>query len=270
MSNRSLLEYVPSILREEVEDYQSVLPSILGPKMAEEGVEETMHFIRGAFSHQEALREEAPKGGSAAKWFKGTILDVEREARGKTGYKAKITFSDSRSNEEQFIHTGWVKYNFRWNIPYWELALSQTLEAEAKDLIDKEVLLRKAFTTGEENEYGGSRYRFLADIRQIFGASKEPEDDDDEDEDDDDEDGIISHKDIDDLIEDAGIDVSLEDDDYDLIVDISGKKAKKRSINNEVARYLDLKSSDLNIPDEEDYEEMWEYVTLLLASNIDD
>lgn len=265
MSDHPMFEHVPPVLRDHVADYATTLPVILGPKLASAGLEETMGFINGALAHQEALNEDDGKGGSASKWFKGTIISVEREARGKMGSKAKIVFEDSRSGKEQHIHTGWVKYNFRWDVPHWELALSATLEGEAKDLIGKEVLLRKAFTVGTENEHGGTRYRYLADIRPITGNSPEPDDDDEEDDQDEGGDDITP-KDIDDLIEDAGEDVDLEDGDYDLILSLADKRT--RGINAAIAKYLEMDKGDLKIPDEDDYKEPWEYATLLLAMNI--
>lgn len=257
MSDHPLFEHVPSILRDHVPDYETTLPAILGPKLAEAGVEETLHYIRGAIAHQEALNEEDQKGGLASKWFKGTITSVDRENRGKIGAKAKITFDDSRSGKEQFIHTGWVKYNFSWDIPYWELSLSRTLEETAESLIGEEVLLRKAFTVGAENEQGNSRYRYLADIRKLNSANDDLADDED--------DEPITEGDIDSFLDDAEVDFDLEDGDYRLIVSLEGKK--KSAVETSIADYLEMESDDLEVPSKKQYDETWEYAILLLALN---
>lgn len=270
MSDHPLFEHVPPILRDHVSDYEATLPSILGPKLAEVDLERTFGFIQGAIGHQEALlKEDLNNKGEMeriSKWFKGTLVSVKREKRGNLGEKAKIIFEDAYSGEEQSIYTGWVKFNLSFNIPHWELALSRTLEAEAKELIDEEVLLRKSFVYGVETSRGGNRVRFLADIRTLNSAA--PDGDSIEGSDDQvDDDDIITDDDIDQIVEDsdASDDFELEEDDYKVIRKLANKK--KSSVEEDIASYLDVEVDDLDQPSKKQYDEMWEYAALLLALN---
>lgn len=172
-TQRSLLEEVPAVLREPFANYERMLPAILPQYLADADLDTAIGYIAGALDHQERVSQED------SKVFKGVIERVEPVTR-KTGEfvlgkKMNIVFrgaSQKGRDEEQEILTGWVEFNgYDAHTVAFEVALATTMVAIAEVNIGRECLLRKAFMDAETSS-GGSRVRYLADLKPIKHSSR--------------------------------------------------------------------------------------------------
>lgn len=164
----SLASSVPAVLREPLDEYDSVLPVILQGRLNDMGIDDAAGFMIGALDHQYRVHNEH------SKVFRGTLQRVELFERKSgdfvLGKKARIYFTSQSTRggeEEQHIDTDWVEFNGYdgWR-EAWALSLSNTILRIAKDNIGNECLIRKAFIEAQTSS-GGDRVRFIADIKPI-------------------------------------------------------------------------------------------------------
>lgn len=173
----SLLEEVPSILREPFPSYETVLPGALPSFLAEEvkDIGAALGYISGAVYHQERVSSTEEKIGS--KVFKGVIDKVTFDERKSGDYvlgkKAIIHFTaagQGGADEEQTIATDWYEYkSYNPELESFWLALSQTIVRIAEENIGIECLIRKAFKPAQTAN-GGNSVRYIANLTPIAGG----------------------------------------------------------------------------------------------------
>ena len=174
---------VARALRAPLRD-KSIITAFASAQIDDASPTTILRFIEQAFDHQKKVDEESVD----SQVFSGKVVEVKRIKRESNGFvlghKAVIVLesngSDGKTQEEE-ISTGWVEFkgadhpdeiSDERNV--WEVALSRSIEEDAKELIGRSAFVRKVVMQAESG--GNKKVRYVADIerdhREDSGGSK--------------------------------------------------------------------------------------------------
>ena len=171
MSNRSVCEYIPRILRDPLSNPEVVVQTVLSAELANGTmtVDQAVGFLEGFMEHQNALtrKKHADSDETESKVFPVIIKSVKKVERRSgnftLGTKYEIKYSPERDEDKtESIFTGWVEFNGSTDVT-WETALSRSILEDIENCDNKRMFLRKAFA----RVYGlekGDKVRYIANV----------------------------------------------------------------------------------------------------------
>ena len=182
MSNRSVCEYIPRILREPLSNPEVVVQTVLSAELANGTmtVDQAVGFLEGFMEHQNALtrKKHADSDETESKVFPviiKSIKKVERRSGSFTlGTKYEIKYSPERDEDKtESIFTGWVEFNGSTDVT-WETALSRSILEDIENCDNKRMFLRKAFARVDGLEKG-DKVRYIANVmpKLDYGATSQ-------------------------------------------------------------------------------------------------
>ena len=171
MSNRSVCEYIPRILREPLSNPEVVVQTVLSAELANGTmtVDQAVGFLEGFMEHQNALtrKKHADSDETESKVFPVIIKSVKKVERRSgnftLGTKYEIKYSPERDEDKtESIFTGWVEFNGSTDVT-WETALSRSILEDIENCDSKRMFLRKAFARVDGLEKG-DKVRYVANV----------------------------------------------------------------------------------------------------------
>ena len=171
MSNRSVCEYIPRILREPLSNPEVVVQTVLSAELANGTmtVDQAVGFLEGFMEHQNALtrKKHADSDETESKVFPVIIKSVKKVERRSgnftLGTKYEIKYSPERDEDKtESIFTGWVEFNGSTDVT-WETALSRSILEDIENCDNKRMFLRKAFARVDGLEKG-DKVRYIANV----------------------------------------------------------------------------------------------------------
>lgn len=182
MSNRSVCEYIPRILREPLSNPEVVVQTVLSAELANGTmtVEQAVGFLEGFMEHQNALtrKKHADSDETESKVFPVIIKSVKKVERRSgnftLGTKYEIKYSPERDEDKtESIFTGWVEFNGSTDVT-WETALSRSILEDIENCDNKRMFLRKAFARVDGLEKG-DKVRYIANVmpKLDYGATSQ-------------------------------------------------------------------------------------------------
>lgn len=182
MSNRSVCEYIPRILREPLSNPEVVVQTVLSAELANETmtVDQAVGFLEGFMEHQNALtrKKHADSDETESKVFPVIIKSVKKVERRSgsftLGTKYEIKYSPERDEDKtESIFTGWVEFNGSTDVT-WETALSRSILEDIENCDNKRMFLRKAFARVDGLEKG-DKVRYIANVmpKLDYGATSQ-------------------------------------------------------------------------------------------------
>lgn len=171
MSNRSVCEYIPRILREPLSNPEVVVQTVLSAELANGTmtVDQAVGFLEGFMEHQNALtrKKHADSDETESKVFPVIIKSVKKVERRSgnftLGTKYEIKYSPERDEDKtESIFTGWVEFNGSTDVT-WETALSRSILEDIENCDSKRMFLRKAFARVDGLEKG-DKVRYIANV----------------------------------------------------------------------------------------------------------
>ena len=150
MSNRSVCEYIPRILREPLSNPEVVVQTVLSAELANGTmtVDQAVGFLEGFMEHQNALtrKKHADSDETESKVFPVIIKSVKKVERRSgnftLGTKYEIKYSPERDEDKtESIFTGWVEFNGSTDVT-WETALSRSILEDIENCDSKRMFLR--------------------------------------------------------------------------------------------------------------------------------
>ena len=171
MSNRSVCEYIPRILREPLSNPEVVVQTVLSAELANGTmtVDQAVGFLEGFMEHQNALtrKKHADSDETESKVFPVIIKSVKKVERRSgnftLGTKYEIKYSPERDEDKtESIFTGWFEFNGSTDVT-WETALSRSILEDIENCDSKRMFLRKAFARVEGLEKG-DEVRYVANV----------------------------------------------------------------------------------------------------------
>lgn len=171
MSNRSVCEYIPRILREPLSNPEVVVQTVLSAELANGTmtVEQAVGFLEGFMEHQDAItrKKHADSDETKSKVFPVIIKSVKKVERRSgnftLGTKYEIKYSPERDEDKtESIFTGWFEFNGSTDVT-WETALSRSILEDIENCDSKRMFLRKAFARVEGLEKG-DEVRYVANV----------------------------------------------------------------------------------------------------------
>lgn len=182
MSNRSVCEYIPRILREPLSNPEVVVQTVLSAELANGTmtVDQAVGFLEGFMEHQNALtrKKHADSDETESKVFPVIIKSVKKVERRSgnftLGTKYEIKYSPERDEDKtESIFTGWVEFNGSTDVT-WETALSRSILEDIENCDGKRMFLRKAFARVDGLEKG-DKVRYVANAmpKLDYGATNQ-------------------------------------------------------------------------------------------------
>lgn len=182
MSNRSVCEYIPRILREPLSNPEVVVQTVLSAELANGTmtVDQAVGFLEGFMEHQNALtrKKHADSDETESKVFPVIIKSVKKVERRSgnftLGTKYEIKYSPERDEDKtESIFTGWVEFNGSTDVT-WETALSRSILEDIENCDSKRMFLRKAFARVDGLEKG-DKVRYVANVmpKLDYGATNQ-------------------------------------------------------------------------------------------------
>lgn len=182
MSNRSVCEYIPRILREPLSNPEVVVQTVLSAELANGTmtVDQAVGFLEGFMEHQNALtrKKHADSDETESKVFPVIIKSVKKVERRSgnftLGTKYEIKYSPERDEDKtESIFTGWVEFNGSTDVT-WETALSRSILEDIENCDNKRMFLRKAFARVDGLEKG-DKVRYIANVmpKLDYGATSQ-------------------------------------------------------------------------------------------------
>lgn len=171
MSNRSVCEYIPRILREPLSNPEVVVQTVLSAELANGTmtVDQAVGFLEGFMEHQDAItrKKHADSDETKSKVFPVIIRSVKKVERRSgnftLGTKYEIKYSPERDEDKtESIFTGWFEFNGSTDVT-WETALSRSILEDIENCDSKRMFLRKAFARVEGLEKG-DEVRYIANV----------------------------------------------------------------------------------------------------------
>ena len=171
MSNRSVCEYIPRILREPLSNPEVVVQTVLSAELANGTmtVDQAVGFLEGFMEHQDAItrKKHADSDETKSKVFPVIIKSVKKVERRSgnftLGTKYEIKYSPERDEDKtESIFTGWFEFNGSTDVT-WETALSRSILEDIENCDSKRMFLRKAFARVEGLEKG-DEVRYVANV----------------------------------------------------------------------------------------------------------
>ena len=171
MSNRSVCEYIPRILREPLSNPEVVVQTVLSAELANGTmtVDQAVGFLEGFMEHQDAItrKKHADSDETKSKVFPVIIRSVKKVERRSgnftLGTKYEIKYSPERDEDKtESIFTGWFEFNGSTDVT-WETALSRSILEDIENCDSKRMFLRKAFARVEGLEKG-DEVRYVANV----------------------------------------------------------------------------------------------------------
>lgn len=171
MSNRSVCEYIPRILREPLSNPEVVVQTVLSAELANGTmtVDQAVGFLEGFMEHQNALtrKKHADSDETESKVFPVIIKSVKKVERRSgnftLGTKYEIKYSPERDEDKtESIFTGWFEFNGSTDVT-WETALSRSILEDIENCDSKRMFLRKAFARVDGLEKG-DKVRYIANV----------------------------------------------------------------------------------------------------------
>lgn len=182
MSNRSVCEYIPRILREPLSNPEVVVQTVLSAELANGTmtVDQAVGFLEGFMEHQDAItrKKHADSDETKSKVFPVIIRSVKKVERRSgnftLGTKYEIKYSPERDEDKtESIFTGWFEFNGSTDVT-WETALSRSILEDIENCDSKRMFLRKAFARVEGLEKG-DEVRYIANVmpKLDYGATSQ-------------------------------------------------------------------------------------------------
>ena len=171
MSNRSVCEYIPRILREPLSNPEVVVQTVLSAELANGTmtVNQAVGFLEGFMEHQDAItrKKHADSDETKSKVFPVIIKSVKKVERRSgnftLGTKYEIKYSPERDEDKtESIFTGWFEFNGSTDVT-WETALSRSILEDIENCDSKRMFLRKAFARVDGLEKG-DEVRYVANV----------------------------------------------------------------------------------------------------------
>lgn len=171
MSNRSVCEYIPRILREPLSNPEVVVQTVLSAELANGTmtVDQAVGFLEGFMEHQDAItrKKHADSDETKSKVFPVIIKSVKKVERRSgnftLGTKYEIKYSPERDEDKtESIFTGWFEFNGSTDVT-WETALSRSILEDIENCDSKRMFLRKAFARVDGLEKG-DEVRYVANV----------------------------------------------------------------------------------------------------------
>ena len=171
MSNRSVCEYIPRILREPLSNPEVVVQTVLSAELSNGTmtVDQAVGFLEGFMEHQDAItrKKHADSDETKSKVFPVIIRSVKKVERRSgnftLGTKYEIKYSPERDEDKtESIFTGWFEFNGSTDVT-WETALSRSILEDIENCDSKRMFLRKAFARVEGLEKG-DEVRYIANV----------------------------------------------------------------------------------------------------------
>ena len=171
MSNCSVCEYIPRILREPLSNPEVVVQTVLSAELANGTmtVDQAVGFLEGFMEHQDAItrKKHADSDETKSKVFPVIIKSVKKVERRSgnftLGTKYEIKYSPERDEDKtESIFTGWFEFNGSTDVT-WETALSRSILEDIENCDSKRMFLRKAFARVEGLEKG-DEVRYVANV----------------------------------------------------------------------------------------------------------
>lgn len=171
MSNRSVCEYIPRILREPLGNPEVTIQAVISAELANGTmtVDQAVGFLEGFMEHQNALtrKKHADSDETESKVFPVIIKSVKKVERRSgnftLGTKYEIKYSPERDEDKtESIFTGWVEFNGSTDVT-WETALSRSILEDIENCDNKRMFLRKAFARVDGLEKG-DKVRYIANV----------------------------------------------------------------------------------------------------------
>ena len=171
MSNRSVCEYIPRILREPLSNPEVVVQTVLSAELSNGTmtVDQAVGFLEGFMEHQDAItrKKHADSDETKSKVFPVIIRSVKKVERRSgnftLGTKYEIKYSPERDEDKtESIFTGWFEFNGSTDVT-WETALSRSILEDIENCDSNRMFLRKAFARVEGLEKGGE-VRYIANV----------------------------------------------------------------------------------------------------------
>lgn len=171
MSNRSVCEYIPRILREPLSNPEVTIQAVISAELANGTmtVDQAVGFLEGFMEHQNALtrKKHADSDETESKVFPVIIKSVKKVERRSgnftLGTKYEIKYSPERDEDKtESIFTGWVEFNGSTDVT-WETALSRSILEDIENCDNKRMFLRKAFARVDGLEKG-DKVRYIANV----------------------------------------------------------------------------------------------------------
>ena len=182
MSNRSVCEYIPRILREPLSNPEVIAQTVLSAELANGTmtVDQAVGFLEGFMEHQNALtrKKHSDSDETESKVFPVIIKSVKKVERRSgnftLGTKYEIKYSPERDEDKtESIFTGWVEFNGSTDVT-WETALSRSILEDIENCDNKRMFLRKAFARVDGLEKG-DKVRYIANVmpKLDYGATSQ-------------------------------------------------------------------------------------------------
>lgn len=182
MSNRSVCEYIPRILREPLSNPEVVVQTVLSAELSNGTmtIDQAVGFLEGFMEHQNALtrKKHADSDETESKVFPVIIKSVKKVERRSgnftLGTKYEIKYSPERDEDKtESIFTGWVEFNGSTDVT-WETALSRSILEDIENCDNKRMFLRKAFARVDGLEKG-DKVRYIANVmpKLDYGATNQ-------------------------------------------------------------------------------------------------